>query len=88
MHAEHHQHGDGNKNCCKDEVAKLNSSNKLTSRIFDLSQLSMPFVILPGNVYPIILVVSLPANVPNAYFTRHCRSPIRDVRVAIQSFQI
>lgn len=88
-HQKKDQHKSGEKeNCCKDAVAKLTASDKLTQRSFDLSQLSLPFVVLAGIHYPLYQVISIPVNVPNGYFSRHCRSPITDVRIAIQSFQI
>ena len=84
-----HPKQDANKdNCCKDEAAKLTKSDKLNNPVLDLSQISQPFMLLVGNVYPQIAELRLPSNVSNAYFSRHCRSPIRDVRISIQSFQI
>jgi len=86
---DHHQEQDGKKeNCCKDAVAKLTASSKLTQRTDNLSQLSALFILLPSIIHRQFLSVRLPSNVPNAYFTQHCRSPISDVRIAIQSFQI
>ena len=82
------KHKDEKDNCCKDAVAKLTASDKLTQRISDLTQLTIPFIILPGITYQYDQAISLPVNVSNAYFSRHCRSPIPDVRIAIQSFQI
>lgn len=79
---------DDKDNCCKDAVAKLTASDKLTQRIFDVSQLTLSFIILSSVSYQYDRAVSLPVSVPNAYFSRHCRSPIPDVRIAIQSFQI
>ncbi|MCD0488079.1 hypothetical protein LPB86_07550 [Pedobacter sp. MC2016-14] len=88
QHVQHPKQDANKDNCCKDEAAKLTKSDKLNNPVVDLSQISLPFMLLVGNVYPQIAELRLPSNVSNAYFSRHCRSPIRDVRIAIQSFQI
>lgn len=87
-HKAHHNQNADSDNCCKDEAAKLTASDKLTQRIFDLHQLSLPFAVLAGHVFFQRIELGLPSNVPNACFAKHCRSPIIDVRIAIQSFQI
>lgn len=84
----HEHHGDEKENCCKDAVTKLTTSDKLTQRSFDFNQFSIPFILLPGIPHKEYLAISFLINVPSAQFSRHCRSPIRDLRVIIQSFQI
>jgi len=87
--ADHHAAEKSKDNCCKEEVAKLTKADKLHQSSFDYSQLSLPSFILPtvvhnfGRTTGIVLV-----NNSNSYFGRHCRPPIADVRIAIQSFQI
>ncbi|WP_285059774.1 hypothetical protein [Pedobacter ginsengisoli] len=80
----HHQ----SQNCCKDAATKLTASDKLIQRTFNTSKLSVLFTMLPDITPPQSLAHRLPANLPNTSFSRHCRSPIKDVRIAIQSFQI
>jgi hypothetical protein len=95
-HAEHqhdksvtnHASESSKDNCCKEEVAKLTKADKLYQPGFDYSLLSLSFFILPSAVYRIGSSGIFPVNVPNTYFVRHCRAPIPDVRIAIQSFQI
>ena len=84
----HQQPGNKKESCCSDEATRLIANDKLTQRIFDISQLSIPFILLADMTHPRSIVVSLPTNVPNVYFSRHCRSPIADIRIVIQSFQI
>jgi hypothetical protein len=84
----HPKHGSKKESCCGDAATRLITSDKLTQRIFDISQLSIPFILLTDITHPRSIVVSLPTNVPNVYFSRHCRSPIADIRIVIQSFQI
>lgn len=89
--AEGHDHSssnDSNDNCCKDEVAKFTKADKIDLRAFDYSLFSLSFFILPITVYHIGELGSFPVNTPNRYFVRHCRSPIQDIRITIQSFQI
>jgi len=85
---QHPKHDANKDNCCKDEAVKLTKSDKLNNPVVGLSQISQPFMLLVGNGYHQIAELRLPSNISNAYFSRHCRSPIRDVRIAIQSFQI
>ncbi|CAM4205353.1 hypothetical protein [Pedobacter sp. Leaf176] len=75
-------------NCCKEQVDKLTKADKLTQPGFNYNLLSSSFFLLPSAVYRIGEEVTFPVNVPNTYFVRHCRPPITDVRIAIQSFQI
>lgn len=84
----HQQHGSKKESCCSDAATKLSASDKLTHRISDFSQLSIHFILLADTTHLQSTVVSLPTNVPNVYFSRHCRSPIKDIRTVIQSFQI
>lgn len=86
--ADHHESKSPKDNCCKEEVAKLTKADKLYQPGFDYSLLSLSFFILPSTVYRIGNLGTFPVNVPNAYFVRHCRPPVPDVRIAIQSFQI
>ena len=86
--ADHHEPKSSKDNCCKEEVAKLTKADKLYQPGFDYSLLSLSFFILPSTVYRIGNLGIYPVNIPNAYFVRHCRPPIPDVRIAIQSFQI
>lgn len=87
--ADHHAPKESKDNCCKDQVEKLTKADKLHQSSFDYSLLSLPSFILPvavqnfGGTSGIVLV-----NVSNSHFVRHCRPPIPDVRIAIQSFQI
>lgn len=87
--ADHHAPKKSKDNCCKDQVEKLTKADKLHQSSFDYSLLSLPSFILPvavqnfGGTSGIVL-----ANVSNSNFVRHCRPPIPDVRIAIQSFQI
>jgi hypothetical protein len=86
---DHHAPKESKDNCCKDQVEKLTKADKLHQSSFDYSLLSLPSFILPaavqnfGGTSGIVLV-----NVSNSHFVRHCRPPIPDVRIAIQSFQI
>lgn len=75
-------------NCCKDEVAKLTKADKVYQPGFDYSLLSLSFFILPATIYRAGNAARFRVNTLNAYFLRHCRPPIPDVRIAIQSFQI
>jgi len=75
-------------NCCQDEVAKLTKSDKTDLRFFDYSLLSLSCFVLPVTAYPISGLRAFPISTSNGYFVRHCRSPIQDIRIAIQSFQI
>jgi hypothetical protein len=75
-------------NCCKEQVTKLSKADKLTQPRYNYSLLSSLFFLLPSTVYRIGETVTFPVNVPNNYFVRHCRAPIPDIRIAIQSFQI
>ncbi|SFF43212.1 hypothetical protein SAMN03003324_03835 [Pedobacter antarcticus] len=75
-------------NCCQDEVAKLTKSDKTDLRFFDYSLLSLSCFVLPVTAYPISGLRTFPISTSNGYFVRHCRSPIQDIRIAIQSFQI
>ncbi|MEJ7557422.1 MAG: hypothetical protein WKF66_03870 [Pedobacter sp.] len=87
--ADHHAPKKSKDNCCKEEVAKLTKADKLQQSSFDYSLLSLPSFILPvalHNFRSTSGIVSV--NIPNSYFARHCRPPIADVRIAIQSFQI
>ncbi|KAA8473883.1 hypothetical protein BDE36_1268 [Arcticibacter tournemirensis] len=86
--ANHHTSKSSKDNCCKDEVAKLTKADKLIQPGFDYSLLSLSTFILPSPVYGMGNSGILLVNVPNAYFVKHCRPPISDVRIAIQSFQI
>ncbi|MGY3053103.1 hypothetical protein ACVWYG_001300 [Pedobacter sp. UYEF25] len=86
--ANHHTSKNLKDNCCKDEVVKLVKANTLHQPGFDYSLLSLSFFILPSNVYHVQNSTVFPVNTPNAYIIRHCRLPIPDVRIAIQSFQI
>ena len=85
---DHHSAEDHKDNCCKDEVAKFIKADKIDLRNFDYSLLSLSFFVLPITVFHIGDLSTFPINTPNAYFDRHCRSPIQDIRIAIQSFQI
>lgn len=84
----HQKHRSKKESCCSDAATKLIASDKLTQRTFHISQLSIPFILLADITQPQNIGVSSPTNVPNAYFSRHCRSPIEDIRIVIQSFQI
>lgn len=75
-------------NCCKDEVAKLTKADKRYQPGFDYSLLSLSFFILLPKVYHIGDSRIFSVNIAESYFGRHCRPPIPDVRIAIQSFQI
>ncbi len=75
-------------NCCADDVAKLTQADKLYQPGFNYSLLSLSFFILPSTLYLVGNSRTFPVNVSNTYFVRHCRPPIRDIRIAIQSFQI
>lgn len=86
--ADHHESKSPKDDCCKEDVAKLTKADKLYQPGFDYSLLSLSFFILPSTVYRIGNLGTFPVNVPNAYFVRHCRPPVPDVRIAIQSFQI
>lgn len=86
--ADHHESKSSKDNCCKEEVAKLTKADKLYQPGFDYSLLSLSFFILPSTGYRVGNSSIFPVNIPNAYFVRHCRPPIPDVRIAIQSFQI
>ena len=95
LEGHHHDHKDGvidhhhaENNCCKDEVAKLRDADKLSQRSYDFGQLSLPIFIIPDFAYHQGNSFLFPVNTPNAYFSRHWRPPIVDVRIAIQSFQI
>jgi hypothetical protein len=84
--ADHHASKD---NCCKDQVAKLTKADKLHQSGFDYSLLSLPSFILPAALHSFDTTSGIVSvNIPNSYFVRHCRPPIEDVRIAIQSFQI
>jgi hypothetical protein len=86
--ADHHSAKSSKDNCCKDQVSKITKADKLNQQKFNYSLLSPSFFLLPSTIYQLGKVVRFPANVPNTYFVRHCRPPIPDVRIAIQSFQI
>lgn len=86
--SDHHSSKELKDNCCKDEVAKLIKADKMAQRSFDYSLLTLSFFDLPVTAYRISELDTFPVNTPNAYFDRHCRPPIPDVRIAIQSFQI
>ena len=86
--ADHHASKSSKDNCCKDEVTKLVKANSLHQPGFDYSVLSLSSFILPSKVYYVQNSTVFPANTPNAYLIQHCRLPIPDVRITIQSFQI
>jgi len=87
--ADHHAQKESKDNCCKEQVAKLTKADKLHQSGFDYSLLALPSFILPAAVSHFGSPSDVtPVNVPNVYFGRHCRPPISDVRIAIQSFQI
>lgn len=85
---DHHASKSQKDNCCKEQVDKITKADKLTQPGFDYSLLSSSFFLLPSTGYRIGESVTFPVNVSNNYFVRHCRPPIPDVRIAIQSFQI
>lgn len=85
---DHHASKSQKDNCCKEQVDKITKADKLTQPGFNYSLLSSSFFLLPSTGYRIGESVTFPVNVPNTYFVRHCRPPIPDVRIAIQSFQI
>lgn len=85
---DHHSSKGSKDNCCKDEFAKIIKAEKMAQRSFDYNLLSMSFFDLPARAYFIGGLTTSPVNTLNAHFLRHCRSPISDLRIAIQSFQI
>lgn len=85
---DHHAAKSSKDNCCKDQVTKITKTDKLNQAGFNYSLLAGSFFLLPANSYQIGNPGRFLANVPNTYFVRHCRPPIPDVRIAIQSFQI
>jgi hypothetical protein len=86
--ADHHAAKSSKDNCCKDQVTKITKADKLNQAGFNYSLLAGSFFLLPAIGYQIGNPGTFPANVPNTYFVLHCRPPIPDVRIAIQSFQI
>lgn len=85
--ADHHDAGQKD-NCCKDEVTKLTTADKEAQSVPSFSFQLSCLAVLPAPVYIQDSIIAIPANIPNTYFARHCRAPIPDVRIAIQSFQI
>ena len=75
-------------NCCKDEAAKFEKSDKRTPQSFNYN-LQSPFVTLgfstPFNIDVLASHIYLPSN---KYFVRNHHPPIADTRIAIQSFLI
>ncbi len=75
-------------NCCKEEVAKFEKSEKRTPQSFNYN-LQPQFVTLvfgtPTNIDVLASNVYLPSN---KYFVRNHHPPIADIRLAIQSFLI
>lgn len=86
--SDHHSSKGSKDDCCKDEVARITNAEKVAQRNFDYSLLTISVFNLPVTTYPIGGLKRFPVNTPNAYFVRHCRAPVPDVRIAIQSFQI
>ena len=100
--ADHHQkQGDHNNqvsnlqenpedDCCKDEVAKFEKSDKRTPQPFNYN-LQPPFVTL-GFITPFNIKIDVQASYlhlpSNKYFVRNHHPPIADTRIAIQSFLI
>jgi hypothetical protein len=86
--ADHHAAKSSKDNCCKDQVTKITKADKLSQAGFNYRLLSGSFFLLPSTAYRIGNSGTFPVNVPNTHFVRHCRPPIPDLRIAIQSFQI
>jgi len=76
--------------CCKDEVAKFEKSDKRTPQPFNYN-LQPPFVTL-GFITPFNIKIDVQASYlhlpSNKYFVRNHHPPIADTRIAIQSFLI
>jgi len=76
--------------CCKDEVAKFEKSDKRTPQPFNYN-LQPPFVTLGFNT-PFNIKIDVQASYlhlpSNKYFVRNHHPPIADTRIAIQSFLI
>lgn len=98
FNTEHHEHGQAKSdhhtskqakdNCCKDEVAKILKSDQQTKPIVYYNFQSLTFLISPVFYYADPVVNFIPDNSSGKYFAHHCRPPISDIRIAIQSFQI
>lgn len=74
-------------NCCKDEVAKFEKSEKRIPPSFN--NLQPPLAILPFNTpFNINVLISYLHKPSNKYFVRNHHPPIADTRIAIQSFLI
>ena len=75
-------------NCCKDEVAKFEKSDKRTPQSFNYN-LQPPFITLVFNIPFTLDARALHIFLPsNKYFVRNHHPPIADTRIAIQSFLI
>ena len=74
--------------CCKDEVAKFEKSDKRTPQSFNYN-LQAPFVSVISsslcNIDAIAYYIHTPSN---KFFVRNHHPPIADTRIAIQSFLI
>ena len=74
--------------CCRDEAAKFEKSDKISPKGSD-NQLQAPCITLIVNRYLITdsSITSL-YNLSTRYYIRNHHPPIADVRIAIQSFLI
>ena len=74
--------------CCKDEVAKFEKSDKRTPQSFNYN-LQAPFVsVISSSLCHIDAIASYIHTPSNKFFVRNHHPPIADTRIAIQSFLI
>ncbi len=94
----HHEHDDtagaphssheNDENCCKDEVMKFATIDKVTPQSLDLSIHPVFFITFLSSFYYLDVSASYTLISKSKYFARTHHPPIPDIRIAIQSFQI
>lgn len=82
---QNHKSKDNKDNCCNDHVSKFAMVDKSLSHPF---KNIIVFTTLISTFYNIDVLQTFKASISIKYFVRSYHPPIRDIRIAIQSFQI
>jgi hypothetical protein len=84
----HHKSKDGKDNCCNDKVIQFSQLDKSIPQSLRLTTAPGLFTSFISSFYHSDAILTSPQFKSTRYFVRGHHPPIRDIRVAIQSFQI
>nr|WP_068890575.1 hypothetical protein [Pedobacter panaciterrae] len=87
-HAKAVDHHADKENCCKDEITKLEKTDKIVpSAVKDYNHPQSAVIIAPV-FYNFDIAVLNTQHLKTRYYNRNYHPPISDIRIAVQSFQI